>query len=131
MSISSVAGAVNFSHLQPTRPEVSVPSKADGPADPLADLLKPTHTEKAATAPSSSDVTTSTFVEPPEAGPPFNPESMATLLQTQEQSADATVATPPSQVPFSQLDADGDGQVSASEFANIFGSGANKSTAAS
>jgi hypothetical protein len=59
---------------------------------------------------------------------PFNHDTMMALMSAQEQpSSGNPFVTARAQSLFSQLDANGDGQVSQSEFESVFGSNADKS----
>src|SRR5206468_7808979 len=62
------------------------------------------------------------------AGPSFSPDTMTWLMSVQEQPAgENPFVTARAEALFSQLDASGDGQISKSEFEDIFGSNADMS----
>jgi len=112
--------------LQSLLPQQPDDSKRTGSSDPVTELLK-------AFYPNSS---TEAGAGPPDASggsgtgtlSPFNHDTMMALMSAQEQpSSGNPFVTARAQSLFSQLDANADGQVSQSEFENIFGSNADTS----
>ena len=129
MTVSSLGASTSaYSYLQSLLPQQADDSKRTGSSDPVADLLKafyPNGPNGSTDAGASSDTAASggtgtlTF---------FNHETMTALMFAQEQPSDGNpFVTARAQSLFSQLDADGSGQVSQSEFENIFGSNADMS----
>src|SRR5215510_12101261 len=129
MTVSSLGASTSaYSYLQSLLPQQADDSKRTGSSDPVADLLKafyPNGPNGSTDAGASSDTAagggtgTLTF---------FNHETMTALMFAQEQPSDGNpFVTARAQSLFSQLDADGSGQVSQSEFENIFGSNADMS----
>src|SRR5215470_12026282 len=127
MTVSSLGASTSaYSYLQSLLPQQADDSKRTGSSDPVADLLKAFYPNGPnGSADASPDATggggsgTLTF---------FNPDTMTALMFAQEQpSGDNPFVTARAQSLFSQLDADGNGQVSQSEFENVFGSDADKS----
>jgi hypothetical protein len=128
MTVSSLGASTSaYSYLQSLLPQQADDSKRTGSSDPVAELLK-------AFYPNNS---TDAGAGPPDASgggggtgtlSPFNPDTMTALMSAQEQpSSGNPFVTARAQSLFSQLDTNGDGQVSQSEFENIFGSNADKS----
>jgi len=127
MTVSSLGASTSaYSYLQSLLPQQPDDSKRTGSSDPVTELLK-------AFYPNGS---TEVGDSPPDAaggggtGPlsPFNHDTMTALMSAQEQpSSGNPFVTARAQSLFSQLDANGDGQVSQSEFENVFGSNADKS----
>jgi hypothetical protein len=112
--------------LQSLLPQQPDESKQAGSSDPVSELLK-------AFYPNGS---TEAGGGPPDATggdgigtlSPFDPNTMTALMSAQEQpSNDNPFVTARASSLFSQLDGNGDGQVSQSEFENVFGSNADKS----
>jgi hypothetical protein len=128
MTVSSVgASASAYYYLQSL-----LPSSADGqaPSDPVDELLNAFYPNGAGQSGSPADsangASGSSGTTP--AGPTFSPDTMASLmsLQEQPQGVNPFVAAH-AQALFSQLDGNGDGQISKSEFENVFGSNADQS----
>jgi hypothetical protein len=127
MTVSSLGASTNaYSYLQSLLPQRPDDSKRTGSSDPVTELLK-------AFYPNSS---TEAGAGPPDASggsgtgtlSPFNHDTMMALMSAQEQpSSGNPFVTARAQSLFSQLDANADGQVSQSEFENIFGSNADTS----
>jgi hypothetical protein len=127
MTVSSLGASTNaYSYLQSLLPQQPDDSKRTGSSDPVTELLK-------AFYPNSS---TEAGAGPPDASggsgtgtlSPFNHDTMMALMSAQEQpSSGNQLVTARAQSLFSQLDVNGDGQVSQSEFENIFGSNADTS----
>jgi EF hand domain-containing protein len=127
MTVSSLGASTSaYSYLQSLLPQQTDDSKRAGSSDPVADLLKAFYpngsTEAGAGPPDASGGSgTGTFS-------PFNHDTMMALMSAQEQpSGGNPFVTARAQSLFSQLDGNGDGQVSQSEFENVFGSDADKS----
>jgi hypothetical protein len=127
MTVSSLGASTSaYSYLQSLLPQQTDDSKRTGSSDPVADLLKAFYpnasTETGAGPPDASGGSgTGTFS-------PFNHDTMMALMSAQEQpSSGNPFVTARAQSLFSQLDGNGDGQVSQSEFENVFGSNADKS----
>ncbi len=98
-------------------------SAADG-SDPIATLLNAFYPNGSDSSSSSSSTSGTTVAGGPPpmtsaGGPNFSPDAMSSLISTQEQGG--------SQSLFSQMDTDGDGQVSQKEFENVFGPNADTS----
>jgi EF-hand domain pair len=125
MTVSSLGASTSaYSYLQSLLPQQTEDSKRTGSSDPIADLLKafyPNDSTTAGTGPASGGGGTGTFS-------PFNHDTMMALMSAQEQpSGGNPFVTARAQSLFSQLDGNGDGQVSQSEFENVFGSNADMS----
>jgi len=127
MTVSSIgASASAYYYLQSLLP----PRPADGgeaSGDPVTELLN-------AFYPSGTGAQSGSAPDPASgtsfgaAGPAFSPDTMTSLMSLQEQppGVNPFVSARP-QALFSQIDANGDGQISQSEFENIFGSNADLS----
>jgi EF hand domain-containing protein len=127
MTVSSLGASTSaYSYLQSLLPQQTDDSKRSGSSDPVADLLKafyPNASPGAGAGPpdASGGSGTGTFS-------PFNHDTMMALMSAQEQpSGGNPFVTARAQSLFSQLDGNGDGQVSQSEFESVFGSNADKS----
>jgi hypothetical protein len=126
MTVSSLGASTNaYSYLQSLLPQQPDDSKRTGSSDPVTELLKAFYpkasTEAGATPDAAGGGGTGTLS-------PFNHDTMMALMSAQEQpSSGNPFVTARAQSLFSQLDANGDGQVSQSEFENIFGSNADTS----
>jgi hypothetical protein len=127
MTVSSLGASTSaYSYLQSLLPQQTEDSKRSGSSDPVADLLKafyPNGSSGAGAGPpdASAGSSTGTFS-------PFNHDTMMALMSAQEQpSGGNPFVTARAQSLFSQMDGNGDGQVSQSEFENMFGSNADKS----
>jgi EF-hand domain pair len=129
MTVSSLGASTSaYSYLQSLLPQQPDDSKRTGSSDPVTELLKafyPNGSNGSADASASTDAAsgsgtgTLTF---------FNHDTMTALMFAQEQpSGSNPLVSARAQSLFSQLDADGNGQVSQSEFENVFGSDADKS----
>jgi hypothetical protein len=126
MTVSSLGASTSaYSYLQSLLPQQADDGKRTGSSDPVADLLKAFYPNSSADAGASPDAAggggtgTLTF---------FNHDTMTALMFAQEQpSGDNPFVTARAQSLFSQVDANADGQVSQSEFENIFGSDADTS----
>jgi hypothetical protein len=129
MTVSSVgASASAYYYLQSLLP----PASADGqaPSDPVDQLLNAFYPNSATQSGSSADSTNATSGGSGTAAPcpAFSTDTMSSLMSLQEQPSGVNpFVAARSQALFSQLDANGDGQVSKSEFENVFGSGADQS----
>jgi hypothetical protein len=127
MTVSSLGASTNaYSYLQSLLPQQTDDSKRTGSSDPIADLLKAFYPNDstpagAGTPDASGGSGTATFS-------PFNHDTMMALISAQEQPLGGNpFVTARAQSLFSQLDGNGDGQVSQSEFENVFGSNADMS----
>ena len=128
MSMSVGASSGSLSYLQSLLQKGGAGANAAGnTADPLAALLQ--------SISGSSANANQTDPPPPDGGTAskggqqFGACTMDALLKMQGQSASGGAAQSPSQM-FSQLDTDGDGQISKSEFETaLSGAGASTSTA--
>jgi hypothetical protein len=126
MTVSSLGASTNaYSYLQSLLPQQPDDSKGTGSSDPVTELLKAFYPNGSADAGASPDAAggggTGTLS-------PFNHDTMTALMSAQEQpSSGNPFVTARASSLFSQLDANGDGQVSQSEFENVFGSNADKS----
>lgn len=92
--------------------------------DPVAALLNAFYPDgNSDSSPSSATGATAGAAPPPPmtsaGGPSFSPDAMSSLISTQEGSGPQSL--------FSQMDTDGDGQVSQKEFENVFGANADTS----
>jgi hypothetical protein len=132
MSVSSV-GAANsaYSYLQSLlQPQSANGSPRAGSADPVAELLQafyPNGTPGESGSANGATAGTATSSSTPPVAP-FSPRTMTALMSVQEQQSTANpFVTARAQALFSQMDANGDGQVSKSEFENVFGSNADMS----
>jgi hypothetical protein len=126
MTVSSLGGSTSaYSYLQSLLPQQPDDGKRTGSSDPVADLLKafyPNNSTDAGTSPDAAGGGGTGTLSP------FNPDTMTALMSAQEQpSSGNPFVTARAQSLFSQLDGNGDGQVSQSEFENIFGSNADTS----
>jgi len=131
MTVSSVgASASAYYYLQSLLP----PPSADGSqasGDPVTQLLNAFYpngagTQSGSAADSANGTSGSAETAPP--APLFSPDTMTSLMSVQEQpSGGNPFVSAHAQALFSQLDANGDGQVSKSEFEDIFGSNADMS----
>src|SRR5712675_2290341 len=130
MSVSSAGSSSNaYAYLQSLLQQGSTKnSDASGAADPLTELLAAFYPAGAgdqagsSTAASTSTAAASSAAASPPC-PPFSPDTMGALISVQEQQSGAT-GSPASRAKalFGQFDADGDGQISKSEFESVFGS---------
>ena len=126
MTVSSLGASTSaYSYLQSLLPQHADDGKRTGSSDPVTELLKAFYPNSSADAGTSPDAAggggtgTLTF---------FNHDTMTALMFAQEQpSGDNPFVTARAQSLFSQVDANADGQVSQSEFENIFGSDADTS----
>jgi hypothetical protein len=131
MSVTSVGGANSaYAYLQSLLP----PQSADGSrgtqsSDPVAELLQAFYPNGASSPSGAADGTSPPATTSSSAPPalPFSPDTMSALMSVQEQQPANPFLTARSQALFGQLDANGDGQVSKSEFENIFGPNADMS----
>jgi len=127
MTVSSLGASTGaYSYLQSLLPQQPDDNKRTGSSDPVTELLKAFYPNGSTEAEDS----------PPDAAggdgigtlSPFDHDTMMALMSAQEQpSGDNPFVTARAQSLFSQVDANADGQVSQSEFENIFGSDADKS----
>jgi len=127
MTVSSLGASTNaYSYLQSLLPQQPDDSKRTGSSDPVTELLQafyPNSSTEAGAGPPDASVGSGTGTLSP-----FNHDTMMALMSAQEQpSSGNPFVTARAQSLFSQLDANGDGQVSHSEFENIFGSNADTS----
>jgi hypothetical protein len=100
-------------------------SKRTGSSDPITELLKAFYPNASTGAGANPDASGGSGVG---TRSPFNHDTMMALMSAQEQpSGGNPFVTARAQSLFSQLDANGDGQVSQSEFEDVFGSDADKS----
>lgn len=128
MTVSSVgASASAYYYLQ----SLLSPRSADGgqasgaPVNDLLHAFYPNGTQSGSGS-DSSNAASSSGAAP--AGPLFSPDTMMSLMSLQEQPPGANpFITARAQALFSQLDADGNGQISKSEFEDVFGSNADLS----
>lgn len=138
MSVSSLGASTSaYSYLQSLLPPRSTHgSQGAGSSDPLAELLQAFYPNGAVgqsglTADSANGANAGTVTNSPAsaaADPSFSPDTMTTLMSVQEQhSSTNPLVAARAQALFSQLDTNGDGQVSKSEFENVFGSNADMS----
>ncbi len=127
MTVSSLGASTSaYSYLQSLLPQQPDDSKRTGSSDPVTELLKAFYPKGSTEAGAS----------PPDAAggsgvgtlSPFNHDTMMALMSAQEQpSSGNPFVTARAQSLFSQLDGNGDGQVSQTEFESVFGSNADKS----
>jgi len=128
MTVSSVgASASAYNYLQSLLP----PASADGevPSDPVDQLLNAFYPNGTAQSGSSGDSTDGTSgVSGTAPCPAFSTDNMSSLMSLQEQPSGVNpFVAAHAQELFSQLDSNGDGQISKSEFENAFGSNADQS----
>ena len=118
MTVSSLGASTSaYSYLQSLLPQQPDDSKRTGSSDPVAELLKAFYPNSSAEGGGGTGTLS-----------PFNPDTMTALMSAQEQpSSGNPFVTARAQSLFSQLDGNGDGQVSQSEFENVFGSNADTS----
>jgi hypothetical protein len=124
MSLSSIGSSNPYSYLQQLlQPDSTDPSNETAPSDPLQALYQ------AASGGNSSDPLISAAAsEDGSAGssgaPQFSPDVMKALLSVQGGQAGTGASKLESL--FGKFDANGDGQISQSEFENAIGPGADK-----
>jgi len=129
MTVSSVgASASAYYYLQSLLP----PPSADGSqasGDPVTQLLNAFYPNGAGPqSGSAADSANGTSSSGAPAAPLFSPDTMTSLMSVQEQPSGVNpFVAAHAQELFSQLDANGDGQISKSEFEDIFGSNADMS----
>src|SRR5262245_16855792 len=127
MTVSSVgASASAYYYLQSLLPP---PSTDGGQAsgDPVTQLLNAFYPSGTQSDP-ATDSAGGTSSSAGAATPLFSPDTMTSLMSVQEQPSGVNpFVAAHAQALFSQLDANGDGQVSKSEFEDIFGSNADMS----
>jgi hypothetical protein len=122
MSLSSVGSLNPYSHLQwPLQPG-SV-DEGDPPSDPLQSLYQAFIGGNPNDPPASADGS-SDGGSPPCGCPPFSPDVMSALLAVQGDQNNSKASR--LQSLFGKFDADGDGQISQSEFETAIGSSADK-----
>jgi hypothetical protein len=126
MAVSSLGTTTSaYSYLQSLLPQQPADSKRKGASDPVTELLKAFYPNASTEAGASPDASGGSGVGTLS---PFNHDTMMALMSAQEQpSGGNPFVTARAQSLFSQLDANGDGQVSQSEFGDVFGSGADMS----
>ncbi len=130
MSVASLGASTSaYSYLQSLLPQQSTSNAgAGGAADPVTELLQAFYPAGSAD-PSSSRPASSSGASPPAPAAnvvPFSPDTMRALISIQGQQRDPNSwISSQSQALFGQFDANGDGQISKSEFENVFGSGAD------
>jgi EF hand len=126
MTVSSLGASTSaYSYLQSLLPRQPDDRKRTGSSDPVTELLKAFYPNASAEAGASPDASGGSGVGTLS---PFNHDTMLALMSTQEQpSGGNPFVTTRAQSLFSQLEANGDGQVSQSEFEDVFGSDADKS----
>ena len=126
MTVSSLGASTSaYSYLQSLLPQQPDDGKQTGSSDPVAELLKAFYPNASKETGAASDANGGTGVG---ALSPFNHDTMMALMSAQEQpSSGNPFVTARAQSLFSQLDANGDGQVSQTEFESVFGSNADMS----
>jgi EF-hand domain pair len=128
VSSSSSAYAYLQSLLPPQSADGSQSTTAPDPVSQLLDAFYP----NGASSPSGTPAANATAAATPAstiAGPPFDPDTMSALMSVQEQQQQQgnPFVTAQAQDLFSQFDANGDGQISQTEFEGAFGPGADQS----
>jgi hypothetical protein len=126
MTVSSLGASTSaYSYLQSLLPQQADDGKRTGSSDPVAELLKAFYPNASTEKGSTPDANGGTGVGNLS---PFNHDTMMALMSAQEQpSSGNPFVTARAQSLFSQLDANGDGQVSQTEFESVFGSNADMS----
>jgi hypothetical protein len=127
MSVSSLGSSNPYSYLQwPPQSDSADPSDPTAPSDPLQSLNGAfTGGSGSAADPLLSALGSDDGSSAPLGVPPFSPDVMKALFSVQgDQSASGT---PPESPLFAKFDANGDGQISQSEFENAIGPGADQS----
>jgi hypothetical protein len=126
MTVSSLGASTSaYSYLQSLLPQQADDGKRTGSSDPVTELLKAFYPNAPKEAGAASDTNGGTNVGTLS---PFNHDTMMALMSAQEQpSSGNPFVTARAQSLFSQLDANGDGQVSQTEFESVFGSNADMS----
>jgi hypothetical protein len=126
MTVSSLGASTSaYSYLQSLLPQQPDDGKRTGSSDPVAELLKAFYPNASTGAGAPPDAAGGSGVGTLS---PFDHDTMMALISAQEQpSGGNPFVTARASSLFSQLDANGDGQVSQSEFENIFGSNADMS----
>jgi hypothetical protein len=133
MAVSSVGASTNaYAYLQSLLP----PEPVDGSqksTDPVTQLLDAFYPSGTAGPPTTSTAdptqsTTGATTAAPATAPPFSPDTMSTLMSAQEQQpgANGYVAARAANV-FGEFDTDGNGQISKTEFEDVFGANADGS----
>ncbi len=124
MSMSVGASSNALSYLQSLLAQGT--AGAPNTADPLSELLQTLSGSGVATDQTNSAASSTTGTAN-SACPPFGAGTMAALISLQGQSASGVTAQSPSQL-FAEIDTNGDGQISQSEFESAFsGAGVSKS----
>lgn len=126
MTVSSLGASTSaYSYLQSLLPQQADDGKRTGSSDPVANLLKAFYPNASTEVGSTQDTNGGTGVGTLS---PFNHDTMMALMSAQEQPSNGNpFVTARAQSLFSQLDANGDGQVSQTEFESVFGSHADMS----
>jgi hypothetical protein len=126
MTVSSLGASTSaYSYLQSLLPQQADDGKRTGSSDPVADLLKAFYPNASTEVGSTQDTNGGAGVGTLS---PFNHDTMTALMSAQEQPSNGNpFVTARAQSLFSQLDANGDGQVSQTEFESVFGSNADMS----
>jgi EF-hand domain pair len=124
MTVSSLGASTSaYSYLQSLLPQQPDEGKRTGSSDPIAELLKAFYPNASKEAGPASDANGGTGVGTLS---PFNHDTMMALMSAQERpSSGNPFVTARAQSLFSQLDGNGDGQVSQTEFESVFGSNAD------
>ena len=125
MSLSSINSTNPYSYLQwPSQSDSTDASNASAPSDPLQALYQAfsggNSSDPLLAAIGSDEAQGGTF-----SPPPFSPETMQALLTVQGDQGGSASANVQSL--FGKFDANGDGQISQSEFETAIGSGADQS----
>lgn len=131
MSVTSVGASTSaYSYLQSLLPAAGTNTVAA--ADPVSQLLAafyPSGSGDASGTPAASSSEADTAADGTSSGggcPPFSPDTMATLISAQGELRGNFEAAQ-THFLFKQFDASGDGQISKSEFEDVFGSGSDTS----
>ena len=132
MSVSSIGASSNaYAYLQSLLQQQRAGNQAGttGTVDPLTALLGAFYPNGNATQPTTpaSAQTTSTSPVSSTATAPLSPDTMASLISMQGQDGVSDPVAARAQSLFGQIDANGDGSTSKSEFENIFGPNADTS----
>jgi hypothetical protein len=126
MSVSSVSSSTSaYAYLQSLLPPAGG-SNADAVSKLFGVFYPNGGSDQSTPAASGGAAAPATLPPPSSCGPEFSPETMASLISIQGQGGNGAVAAR-AQSLFGAFDANGDGQISKSEFENVFGANADMS----
>ena len=120
MTVTSTSSNSNVQAYLQSLLQAGSSNGSSASTDPLTSLMNSFYPNSAT---GQSSVATSPSPPPMNCGPTMSPGAMSALIDTQEQGSRTSHA----QQLFAKMDADDDGNISQTEFENVFGSGADKS----